>query len=78
MNTEKHIMYPVSYVDDDGIQQNTLYSFNPSRVAPEKYWVGEAITITTSHPDDMADSLRAAKIMELRETLEALESGKSQ
>ena len=75
---ETHTLWPVSYVDDDGIQQNCLYSFDPSRVAPEKYWVGDAITLIAEHPSNMSENHRAAKILEMREKLAALESGASQ
>ena len=70
-----HILYPVSYIDDEGKQQNALYSFDPSNVVGNGYWVGEAITMVVEHPSDMTESHRAAKILEMREKLEKLEAG---
>lgn len=67
-----HTLYPVSYVNDDGEQVNTLYNFYPSN--PD-YWVGEPIKVEVEHPSDMADDARIAKILELREKLSKLEAG---
>jgi len=67
-----HTLYPVSYVDDDGEQVNTLYVFRPSS---SDYWIGEPIELEVEHPSDMADDARIAKILELREKLSKLEAG---
>ena len=68
-----HTLYPVSYVNDDGEQINTLYTFYPS--ASNDYWVGDPIEVEAEHPSDMADDARIAKILELREKLSKLEAG---
>ena len=70
----KHKIWPVSYVNDEGQQINTTYTFDPSRLDKD-YWVGEAVTVEVEHPD-IVESLRAAKILKMRETLAKLESGK--
>ena len=67
-----HTLYPVSYVNDDGEQVNTLYTFHPSGA---EYWIGDTIEIEVEHPSDMADDARIAKILELREKLSKLEAG---
>ena len=69
-----HTLYPVSYVNDDGEQVDTLYYFDPSDVMPG-YWVGEPIEYVVEHPSDMEDDARIAKILELREKLSKLEAG---
>ena len=67
-----HTLYPVSYVNDDGEQVNTLYNFHPSS---SDYWIGDPIELEIEHPSDMADDARIAKILELREKLSKLEAG---
>ena len=67
-----HKLWPVSYVNDDGEQVNTLYVFHPSGA---DYWVGDPIELEVEHPSDMADDARIAKILELREKLSKLEAG---
>ena len=69
-----HTLYPVSYVNDDGEQINTIYLFSPIGVLND-YWVGEPIEFEAEHPSDMADDARIAKILELREKLSKLEAG---
>ena len=71
-----HTLWPVSYIDDDGVQQDILYTFDPSRVAPD-YIVGPSIQVVATHPDGMnyQESHRAKKIIALREKLHALEAG---
>ena len=71
MGSKTHKLYPVSYVDDEGNQVDTLYTFKPGS---EDIWVGEPIIIDTNHPD-VAEPMRAAKILKMRETLAKLESG---
>ena len=44
----KHKLWPVSYINDEGKQVDTLYSFDPSRV-DDTYWVGESFIIETLH-----------------------------
>ena len=69
-----HKLWPVSYVNDDGEQVDTLYYFDPSTSSPG-YWVGQPLYLEVEHPSDMADDARIAKILELREKLSKLEAG---
>ena len=72
-----HRLFPVSWIDDDGIQLNTVWTHNPSG---DEYWVGEAIYVTAIHPDDLPKSdlnQRIAeaetKLLQLKKELENAE-----
>ena len=69
-----HKLWPVSYINDEGGQVDTLYSFDPSRV-DKTYWVGEAFTIEVMHTASMDDNSRQAKIDDLKAQIAKLESG---
>jgi len=70
MKQIQHTLYPVSYIDDEGNQQDTLWSWTP---AGDSYWVGEQVTITVDHVDGMGDDARLAKIADLKAQVERLE-----
>ena len=73
MQTVTHKMWPVSYIDDQGKQQNQLYTFDPIKVDPS-YWVGEPINIVAHHTDGMTDTHKAEKIESLRAQIAKLEA----
>ena len=70
----KHKLWPVSYIDDEGKQVDTLYSFDPSRV-DKTYWVGEPFFVETLHTKAMNDNYRLNKIAALKEKIAKLEAG---
>ena len=70
----KHKLWPVSYIDEEGKQVDTLYSFNPGRV-DNTYWLGEAFTVETLHPIKMDDTARLEKIAKLKAQIAKLETG---
>ena len=68
-----HDLWPVSYIDDQGRQINSLYTFDPSRV-DETYWVGQPLQIAVGHIADMEPDAKAKKIAALKATLKELEA----
>ena len=70
----KHKLWPVSYIDDDGKQVDTLYSFDPSRV-DKTYFVNEPFFVETLHPAKMDDTARLEKIAKLKAQIAKLEAG---
>ena len=75
MKTVTHKLWPVSYIDNEGNQQDALYTFDPSRV-DKSYWVGEPVLVAFQHTESMTDTHREAKIASLKKQIEDLE-GKS-
>ena len=71
MKTVTHKLWPVSYINDDGNQVNSLYTFDPSNV-DESYWVGNPIDVMVPHVEGMAAESRLAKIAQLEEKLDRL------
>ena len=69
----KHKLWPVSYVDDEGNQQDSVYTFAPR--ACENYWIGEASTVETLHPIKMDSDYKQAKIDALKAQIAKLEAG---
>ncbi len=71
MNTKKvtHTLYPVSYVNDDGTQRDTLYNFKP---VGKDYSVGLPIEVVTEHPATMSDEHHQAAIENLERKLAIL------
>lgn len=72
MKTVMHKLYPVSYIDNEGNQQDSLYTFNPLRV-DKSYWVGEPINVEAQHTEAMTDTQKEEKIADLKAQLAALE-----
>ena len=72
MKTVTHKLWPVSYINDDGSQVDSLYTFNPKRVDPS-YIVGEPINLGAQHPDDMLETHKAGKVADLKAKLAKLE-----
>ena len=70
----KHKLWPVSYINDEGKQVDTLYCFNPAEVCPD-YVVGEAFIVETLHPINMESDYKQAKIAALKEKIAKLEAG---
>ena len=64
-----HTVYPISYVNDEGIQRNAVWNHMP---IGDQYWVGEPIEITVEHPDALGEEYRKAEIAELEKRLESL------
>ena len=71
MKTVTHKLWPVSYLNDDGKQVDSLYTFDPSNV-DSSYSVGEPVHLATIHVEGMAAESRLAKIAELEEKLDRL------
>ena len=71
MKTVTHKLWPVSYINDEGNQVNSLYTFDPSKV-DKSYWVGNPIDVMVPHVEGMAAESRLAKIAQLEEKLDRL------
>ena len=71
MNTVTHKLYPISYIDNNGTQINTIYKFNPSH--DSSCWVGKPIEIELEHPD-LGPEAKAKKIAQLKQDLANLEA----
>ena len=71
MSTKKvtHTLYPVSYINEDGSQRDTLYNFKP---IGKDYSVGLPIEVVTEHPATMSDEHHQAAIENLERKLAAL------
>ena len=64
-----HTLYPVSYINDDGEQRDTVYNFKP---IGKDYVVGLPIELVTEHPATMSDEHQQATIDSLERKLAIL------
>ena len=64
-----HTLYPVSYINDDGTQRDTLYTFKPTG---KDYSVGLPIEVVTEHPATMSEEHHQATIDNLERKLAKL------
>jgi hypothetical protein len=72
MKTVTHTLYPISYLDNDGEQVDTVYTWNPGRTVSNQGWfIGEPITITMHH-NELGAAARAEKIAALEAELAQL------
>ena len=55
----KHTLYPISFIDSDGKQQNCIWNFAPTLTDE---WVGESFVVETLHPVAMSRHSIEAKI----------------
>jgi len=65
----RHKLWPVSYIDDNGVQVDTVWNFKPSG---DEFHVGEACFFELIHPKDLPQEERAAKIARIESELEVL------
>ena len=68
----QHRLWPVSYINDDGQQVDSLYCFDPSGVNKE-YWVGESFIVETLHTIKMDDTAKQEKLAKLKAQIAKLE-----
>ena len=70
-----HTLYPVSYINEDGKQRDTLYNFKP---IGKDYVVGLPIEMVTEHPATMSDEHHQATIEHLERKLAILKGESSE
>ena len=64
-----HTLYPVSYINEDGVQRDTLYNFKP---IGKDYHVGLPFEVVTEHPATMSEEHHRATIEHLERKLAKL------
>ena len=68
MKKVTHKLWPVSYLDSNGNQQNDVWGFKPYG---EQYSVGNPFTVEIEHPE-LTEAARMAAIAELEKQLDKL------
>ena len=69
----KKQLWPVSWIDDEGVQCDSVWTHDPSRGSGgEEFWVGETFFVETLHPAEMSDKWKADKIAALKAEIEKL------
>lgn len=72
MKKVKHVLYPVSYIGDDGKRCDSLWL---CEAVGAKFHTGAPIEIEAYHPEVLGDEYRAAAIADLEQRLAQLKGG---
>ena len=73
MKVVKKQLWPVSWIDDDGDQCDSVWTHDPSRGSGgDEFWVGETFFVETLHPMKLDDTAKKARIESLEAELNML------
>ena len=71
MKTVTHKLWPVSYVDDNGKQVDTVWAF---KAHGEGNFSGDPFEVDTQHPEGLTESWHEEKIAKLKKEIRKLEA----